>query len=187
MSNPVPTSTPSSILTMIRPEQIVEFVGKSGQAMSALYKDVMSDPKKKQVVVDILQKVATVYIANQTLPFHNPSQPVVVAHEKVVLNDHAYSGSTLRKILTSFLMTIAVAAGVTGVYVTRDHLRTHMNRLVQHMNLASVLNLLGGIVTAVVLGLKTIHTTASESFKKLLKNTKAKGNRRSNVSSDEIL
>ena len=187
MSNPVPTSTPSSILTMIRPEQIVEFVGKSGQAMSALYKDVMSDPKKKQVVVDILQKVATVYIANQTLPFRNPRQPVVVAHEKVVLNDHAYSGTTLRKILTSFLMTIAVAAGVTGAYVTQDHLRTHMNQLVQHMNLASVLKLLGGIVTAVVIGLKTIHTTASESFKKLLKKTQAKRNRRSDVSSDESL
>lgn len=162
-------------------------MGQSGKAMEAVYDDIKRNPKTKQVVLDILQKVATVYIANQTVPFRNPSQPVIVAHEKVVLNDHAYSGSTLRKILTSFLMTIAVAAGVTGVYVTRDHLRTHMNRLVQHMNLASVLNLLGGIVTAVVLGLKTIHTTASESFKKLLKNTKAKGNRRSNVSSDEIL
>ena len=84
-------------------------------------------------------------------------------------------------------MTIAVAAGVTGAYVTQDHLRTHMNQLVQHMNLASVLKLLGGIVTAVVIGLKTIHTTASESFKKLLKKTQAKRNRRSDVSSDESL
>ena len=172
---------------MIRPKQIVEFVGKSGQAMSALYTDVMGDPQKKKLVMDTLQGVTTAYIAKRTLPFRNPIQPVLISPEKAVLNDHVYSGSTLRKILTSLLMTIVVAAGVTGAYATQDQLHTHVNRLVQHMNLANVLKLLSGIVTAVVIGLKTIHTTASASFKKLLKKTQAKRNRGSDVSSDEIL
>jgi hypothetical protein len=161
-----------------QPQQIVEFVNKSGQVMSALYKDIMADPEKKKFVLDTLKGVTTAYVAKHSLMAQTGSVPgsvpvqVKTEKEEVKIDKHTYSGSSVRRILSSLIMTILVAAGITGMYIKRDQLKTRVESAVKSMNLDSVMKLLGAIISSAVFGLKKIHTSASHSFEKMLKKTK---------------
>jgi hypothetical protein len=163
-----------------QPQQIVEFVNKSGQVMSAIYKDIMADPEKKKFVLDTLKGVTTAYVAKHSLLTQTgnaPHGPVPVQvkkteKEEVKIDNHTYSGSSVRRILSSLIMTILVAAGITGLYIRRDQLKTKVDSAVKSMNLDSVMKLLGAIIASAVSGLKKIHTSAANSFEKMLKKTK---------------
>lgn len=161
---------------MIGPN-LVQFMKNSGQAMSALYTDIKSDPQKKAFVVDTLKGVTTAYLAKRNLqsqPNKPPTIPPTITEEKIVLNNHSYSGYKLRHILTSFLVTILVAAGLTGIFMDKSKLKIQVDNFVKKMDIHSVLKLLSSIIIAIVDGLKKFNTSASESFKKLLKKTEVK-------------
>lgn len=157
-----------------QPQQIVEFVNKSGQVMSAIYKDIMADPEKKRFVLDTLKGVTTAYVAKRSMMSQTGNAPVQVRTEKeeVKIDKHTYSGSSVRRILSSLIMTILVTAGITELYLRRDQLKTKVESAVKSMNLDSVMKLLGAIISSAVSGLKKIHTSASHSFEKMLKKTK---------------
>lgn len=159
-------------MASFQPQQIVEFMNKSGQVMSALYKDIMADPEKKKFVLDTLKGVTTAVVAKHSLSAQTGQAPVEMRREEVKINKHTYSGSSVRRILSSLIMTILVAAGLTGLYLNRDQLKTKVDSSVKSMNLESVMKFLGAIVSSTVSGLKKVHTSASHSFEKMLKETK---------------
>lgn len=149
-------------------DKILGFIEGSGKVMSALYKDIMTNEQTKTFVLNILKSVATAYIVKKTTA--QVTQPVI-DQTKVILNNHTYSGSSLRKLLTHLLMTIVVSAGITGVYISRENIKKRIDDLVRRMDLKAVMEVLSGIVTAVVEGLKNIHTKAADAFRNLLKKT----------------
>lgn len=149
-------------------ERILGFIGRSRNVMSSLYTRIMGNEQTKTLVLNILKSVATAYIVKKTTA--QVPQPVI-DQTKAILNNHTYSGSSLRKLLTNLLMTIVVSAGITGVYISRKEIKRRIDGLVNKMNLKSVMEVLSSIVVAVVEGLKTIHTRAAESFRNLLKKT----------------
>lgn len=153
-------------------DKILGFIEGSGKVMSALYKDIMTNEQTKTFVLNILKSVATAYIVKKTTA--QVTQPVI-DQTKVILNNHTYSGSFLRKLLTHLLMTIVVSAGITGVYISREKIKSHIDGLVRKMDLKSVMGVLSGIAVAVVDGLKTIHTKAADSFRRLLQTTELDG------------
>jgi hypothetical protein len=174
----------------INTEQIINLLKYSKSALEALYKDIMANPETKKFVIDTLKNVTTAVVAKKTLEMRasNDStnqttttsmitqiqRPVITStrDEQLMVNNHTYSGSTLRRILSRFIIASILATGMVTLFKNREQIKTKVKRVVNAMEFESVLDLLRHIVELLVNGLKTIKTKSASLFKSMLQKTK---------------
>lgn len=172
----------------ISPEQVVNFLKFSANATKALIEDVWRDPQAKEFVLNVgkaivakkliekqQQSESTVQISSSDLKTSPElSSPIISTsrEEELTINDHTYSGTQLRRILSRMLVAVILASGLTVVFKNREQIKAKVKQVVNAMDFDSVLEVLKHIIQILIDGLKTIKSKSATMFKSLLKKTK---------------
>ena len=153
-------------------ENITTLIQTSTNVLTKVAQEIMNDPKKRELLKNVAQTAATAYVARKQAALYTETQQkpiyVEVRREEVDLNGHKYSGSTLRKLLSG----IIIAALAAALAINKDKVATFVKPYVDSMSLSRVMDLLSGIMIALMNALKKATGATRENLKKLFKSIK---------------
>ena len=160
---------------------------KSARAGVALTNEILKNPETKAFVINTLKALAVTAVAKRqqiasssyvtststsstTRQPQQQSQYETHRREEVTINDHKYSGKTLRRILTGLVTAVFAAM----LYSRKEDIKQYVRQVVDELSLDSVLTALSSIMVAFLKFLQTVKNVAVTKMKEVLARTNVK-------------